>query len=49
MAKDFGKNAPKPTIKGKPADNMRNDSPGPGAYNPSQSATKDRTKTAKIS
>jgi hypothetical protein len=29
---EFGKAAPKFTIKGKPKDNNRNDSPGPGQY-----------------
>jgi hypothetical protein len=39
--KAFGKDAVKVSIRGKPEDKTRNLSPGPGAYDPSSTFTKD--------
>ena len=41
--------AVKVTIKGKPEENFRNDSPGPGQYEPATSLVKDKSRSALIS
>lgn len=40
---DFGKNGKKITLKGKATDKLRDDSPGPGAYEPSLKAVRDQS------
>lgn len=40
--KAFGHDAKSVTIRGKPKDNQRNDSPGPGHYSPDPSIVKDK-------
>ena len=40
--KEFGKDAKSFVMRGRPEDQERNDSPGPGHYSPSQSAIKDK-------
>jgi hypothetical protein len=45
---DFGKDAPKITLKGRIESPIKNINPGPGEYEPRDSLSKDRIKAAYI-
>ena len=45
----FGQDAPSVTIRGRPEDNIRSLSPGPGNYDHSQQAIKDKVISYKMS